>query len=289
MASEFESDAPIEPAPRSSRHRFVLPIMFLLVFAGGAAAMGYALTHWAIATRYLAPANVAPPPPPTPRLVTPPPSVYTIPDATTDRRIAELEARLNRIDSQADAAESNADRAEGLLVAFAARRALDRGIQLGYIEALLRARFGAAQPRAVATIIAAGRDPVTLDELKAELSELSPNLIVADPGESWWTSAKRELSGLIVVRQQGTPSPAPTDRLTRAKTQLEAGHVAAAIAEVSRMPGRERAAGWIAHARRYTAARDALDTIETAALLTPHERPVPPAAPPPPTSENPAG
>jgi hypothetical protein len=36
------------------------------------------------------------------------------------------------------------------------------------------------------------------------------------------------------------------------------------------MPGRENAAAWITEARRYVAARRALDAIETAALLEPH-------------------
>jgi hypothetical protein len=41
-----------------------------------------------------------------------------------------------------------------------------------------------------------------------------------------------------------------------------------------RLPGRANAADWIEKARRYVAARRALDTIETAALMEP-----PPPAP----------
>src|SRR6187431_1746543 len=48
-----------------------------------------------------------------------------------DQRIAEMEQRLARIDVQADAAAGNAARAEGLLIAFAARRAVERGDRLG--------------------------------------------------------------------------------------------------------------------------------------------------------------
>ncbi|HWW64212.1 MAG TPA: hypothetical protein VNZ43_05600 [Sphingomonadaceae bacterium] len=271
----YHDDPP--PAEPKRRSRWLGPMILLVIaFGGGAVGMGYILTHWSVATRYLAPPIVIPPPPPAEIMPAPrgTPMTPTQHEAI-DRRITDLEARLNRIDVQAAAAEGNADRAEGLLVAFAARRALDRGIQLGYIEALLRARFGTTQPRAVATIIAAGRQPVTLDELKAELSELSPSLISAAPDESWWTTLRRELAGLIVIRQRGTPSPLATERLARARLQLEAGHVGAAIAEVARLPGHERAAKWIALARRYAAARDALDVIETAALLAPHERPAP--------------
>ena len=288
MASEIYGDEPAETLAKPRSRWLMWLIVLAVAFAGGAAAMGYALTHWSIAARYLAPPTIVIPPTPPAPSSSPAVSAYAVPHTALDKRISELEARLNRIDTQANAAEGNADRAEGLLVAFAARRALDRGIRLGYIEALLRTRFGTEQPRAVATIIAAGRDPVTLDELRAELSELSPSLIAADPRESWWAALRRELANLIVVRQRATPSPVPADRLARAKIQLEAGHVSAAIAEVARLPGRDRAADWIAHARRYAAARDALDTIETAALLAPHARaaslPAPERTPPPPAA-----
>ena len=38
------------------------------------------------------------------------------------------------------------------------------------------------------------------------------------------------------------------------------------------MPGRDKAADWVRKARLYVAAREALDTIETAALLEPQRR-----------------
>src|SRR3546814_17058485 len=78
-------------------------------------------------------------------------------------RVAELEQRLSRITLQAESASGNASRAEGLLVAFAVRRALDRGLSLGYLDAQLRLRFGADQPKAVKTIIAPARDPVSTE------------------------------------------------------------------------------------------------------------------------------
>jgi hypothetical protein len=67
----------------------------------------------------------------------------------------------------------------------------------------------------------------------------------------------------------------PAERLRRATRWLEAGQVDVALAEVLRMPGRGNARDWIASARRYVAARRALDAIETAALLEPR---VPPPA-----------
>src|SRR3546814_3188813 len=86
-------------------------------------------------------------------------------------RVGELETRLSRITLQAASASGNATRAEGLLIAFAARRALDRGLSLGYLEAQLRLRFGDDQPNAVKTIIDTARDPITLEPLRSELED----------------------------------------------------------------------------------------------------------------------
>lgn len=208
-----------------------------------------------------------------------------VPPITLDSRVADLETRLSNIDVRAQAASGNAARAEGLLIAFAARRALDRGMQLGYIEAQLRERFGTAQPHAVAVIINASRMPVTLEDLRMALDDAAPELVGGGPDESWWDAIRRELSGMIVVRKEGAPSPAPAERLARAKRRLEGGRVDAALAEVARMPGREKAQAWMAAAKRYNEARQALDTIETAAILEPRELPDKPAAPAKPSAD----
>lgn len=185
-------------------------------------------------------------------------------------RVAELENRLSLINVQAQAASGNATRAEGLLIAFAARRALDRGSELGYLAGQLQLRFGAAQPNAVATIIAAAREPVTMDKLRSQLEELGPQLTAGrEPDETFFQRLEREASELFVLRREGTPSPAPAQRLRRAERFLESGRVEAALAEVRRLPGREKGREWIAMARRYIAARQALDVIETAAILEP--------------------
>ena len=276
--------------------RFLRALVLLAIgFITGLIAMGYALTHWEVAGRYMkAPAPVAPPPvgmaatSPISRQPLPPSTIAAAAaaeQATTDRRVAVLEGRIARIDARADAAVGNADRAEGLLVAFAARRALDRGVALGYIETLLRDRFGEDQPNAVATIINAGHQPVRLDELQASLDEIAPQLIASGPDAGWWQDFRRELAGLLVLRRDGMPSPAPQDRLTRARNQLQTGHVDAALAEVARMPGRASAAQWIILARRYIAARSALDMIETEALLSPRAPAMPAAIEPEPEPE----
>jgi hypothetical protein len=63
----------------------------------------------------------------------------------------------------------------------------------------------------------------------------------------------------------------PERRLARAKRLLEAGRADAALAEVSRMPGRASGGKWMEQARRYIEARRALDLIETAAILEPRQ------------------
>ncbi|MBB5728871.1 hypothetical protein [Sphingomonas prati] len=198
---------------------------------------------------------------------------------TTDlaRRVERTEQGIAQLAERTTESSSNAERAEGLLVAFAARRALDRGGQLGYIEGLLRERFGGNQPQAVATILSASRQPVTLEELQTGMDEIAPTLLARGTDDSWWQGVRRELAGLVVVRRASVPSVAPVDRLTRARRQLESGHVDTALAEIARLPGRALAGAWIIKARRYVSARRALDIIETAALLAPH-RPIIPAA-----------
>ena len=136
-------------------------------------------------------------------------------------------------------------------------------------------------------IILAARNPVTLQELQLGLQEAGPRLIGTPPDAGWWTAVKAELGGLITVRRRDTPSPEPTERLRRATQRLEAGQVEVALAEVMRIPGRDTAADWVRKARLYVAAREALDTIETAALLEPRTPP-PSAAPARPAPARPA-
>ncbi len=267
-----------------------------LAFLLGLGAMGYILSTWDTAAQVIGVTPRPAPPPaatvaPRPR---PPASSPSAPrpadgageeeperiviDPEIGRRVAALEARIGQVDTEARAAVGNADRAEGLLVAFAARRALDRGVPLGFLEALLRQRFGQTQPQAVGMIITAAREPVTLQELQGELDRLGPLLTGSGPQQSWWGAFRSELGGLITVRREGTPSQVPAERLARATRWLEAAEVGPALAEVLRMPGRDHAEGWVMKARRYVIARQALDTIETAALLEPRAAAPPPAA-----------
>lgn len=187
-----------------------------------------------------------------------------------DQRIAAAEQRIARLDLQTQAAWGNAARAEGLLIAFAARRALEKGEQLGFLADQLRLRFGDAMPNAVRTVVAFGARPVTIDQLIARLDGLAPEL-AQSRRRLTWDRLGSELSQLFVVRRETTPSPQPRLRLERARLFLQSGRVAAAVAEVRNLPGAggSAPASWIRDAERYAAAHDALDLIETAAVLEP--------------------
>ncbi|MCH2487070.1 MAG: hypothetical protein MK010_04920, partial [Erythrobacter sp.] len=50
-----------------------------------------------------------------------------------DQRLAAAEQRLARLDLQAQATAGNTARAEGLLIAFATRRAIEKGAELGFL------------------------------------------------------------------------------------------------------------------------------------------------------------
>ena len=186
-----------------------------------------------------------------------------------DQRLAALEQRLTRLDLQAEAASGNAARAEGLLIAFAARRAIERGAPLGYLEEQLKLRFAEAQPSAVDLVITAAKRPVTIEQLAGGLEAIGAKLIDAPAEESGWGRLKREVSDLFVIRRDGGSAALPTERFERAELLLRNGQVEQSLAEVERLPGAPSASGWIADARRYASAARALDLIETSAILEP--------------------
>lgn len=183
-----------------------------------------------------------------------------------DQRLAAAEQRLARLDLQAQAAAGNAARAEGLLIAFATRRAVERGAELGYLADQLRLRFSDQWPNAVNTIISFARNPIRIDNLTARLDGLGPQLVERNEAMSW-ARFRREVGQLFVIRRESTPSSQPERRLERARIALEQGRYQNAIDEIRGLPGAEQAESWIADAERYKAAMEALEVIETAAVL----------------------
>ena len=276
MEFEARAGAAGRHKPRSLKS---LLIVFGIAFLAGIGAMGWGLSRWDGARQWLfgtVPAEKMPALaglPGSKIVPIPAPSVST-PDLSA--RIADVEARMARIEAAGTAVGTGSSaRAEALLVSFAARRAIDRGIGLGYVEALLTQRFGSTQPRAVASIIAAARQPVTLEQLQASLASIAPALADNGPDEDWWSEFKHGLAGVFVVRQAGTVPADPQSRIDRASQLIEDGRVDLALAEIARLPNRNKAAQWIAMARRHVESHRALDLLEAAAI-TSEERPKPP-------------
>ncbi len=257
-------------APRSGGGRLLIALT-LLAFV-----LGMAFAGWLVGRGTLDPMfsrapvptrGASAPPAPAPMPLAAPSTVAAV--ANVEARLALIEDRLSRITNEANSASGNAARAEGLLIASATRRSIERGAPLGFLEDQLKLRFGDAQPNAVRTIIAAGRQPLTLQWLSSQLEEATPALAGAPVQESNWASLRRELASLFVIRRAATSSATPLERAERAQILLKSGQIEKAIAEVERLPGAADAQGWIASARRYDAVQRALDQIETAALLEP--------------------
>jgi hypothetical protein len=246
-----------------------LLVALVLILAGAAAAI-WSLAHYQPAARFL---GIAPPQQPV--MLTPRPVATSLPQANARpsappdaAQIAALQNRVDALQNATQRAEGFAGRADALVVAFAARRAIDRGVALGYLEPLLVDRFAGQHRAAVATIVTASRSPVRLGELIAEYQAIGPELRRGGPQDSWWTDFKRELGTLVEVHRAERPAANPEARYNRALQQLSAGDVDRALAETMRLPGAQGAGDWIDKARRYIAAHRALDEIESAALLT---------------------
>ena len=243
--------------------RLLVGLVLILV---GAAAAVWGLAHYQPAARFLGVAQPAPAP------LTPKPVALTAAPVKpapppSNAQIADLQARVVRVENSTQRAEGFAGRADALVIAFAARRAIDRGVALGYLEPLLTDRFGALHQQAIATVITASRQPVRLNDLIAQYETLGPVLRRGGPQDSWWTNFRRELGTLIEVHPAQRPAVNADARYARARLRLGTGDVDQALAETMRLPGAANAQDWVGKARRYVAAHRALDEIESAALL----------------------
>jgi hypothetical protein len=257
-----------------------LLIAFVLIIAGAGAAT-WGLAHYQPAARLLG----IVPRVQQPVTLTPKPVLMTEPSGSTaqpvpksdnqadEQKIADLENRIAAVENATARAEGSAGRADALVVAFAARRAIDRGVALGYLENLLVDRFGAQHRAAVATIITAAHQPVRLDDLVSQYDSLGPDLRSGGPQDSWWNNVQREFGELVEVHSADRPAVNPEARYQRARQQLAGGDVDKALAETMRLPGAARAGDWVSRARSYISVHRALDEIESAALLLP---PAPP-------------
>ncbi len=247
--------------------RLMIALVLLLT---GAAAATWALAHSSTAARYL---GVVPASsqtrqaPTTAELPRQGQSTQSTLNPAIAEQIGQLQARMQRVESENQEAKGSAGRADALLIAFAARRAIERGVGLGYLEPLLVDRFGADHAQAVATIVTASHSPVRLTDLIARYQDLEPQLVGPPPDQGLWTSIKNGFSSLVTVHRSDRPSSQPQARYDRALAFLMAGEVDSALAETMRLPGAPRAGSWIDSARHYVATQRALDEIESTALM----------------------
>jgi hypothetical protein len=251
-----------------------LLIGLVLVILGAVATI-WALGHYQSAAKFLGvvpaqhPVMLTPTPVvmnPQPQVAAPAPTPATR-NPADDQRIGDLENRVARVESATARAEGSAGRADALVIAFAARRAIDRGVALGYLENLLLDRFGAQHRAAVATVVTASHQPVLLDDLIAEYDSLGSDLQRGGPQDSWWTNLRRGLGELVEIHSADRPASNPEAQYLRARQELAAGNVDKALVGTMHLPGAARAGDWISKARHYIAAHRALDEIESAALM----------------------
>jgi hypothetical protein len=253
--------------------RLLIGLVLVLVGAGAAT---WGLARYQPAARFLGVTPAPHPATPAPLLAASQPAASSTvqqTNAANDSRIADLENRLARVENATARAEGSAGRADALVIAFAARRAVDRGVALGFLENLLVARFGAQHQQAVATIITGSHQPVRLEDLTAEYDSLGPDLRRGGPQDSWWTNFKRELGSMVELHSAAHPAANADARYVRAKQRLASGDVDQALAETMRLPGASRAGDWVNKARRYIMVHRALDEVESAALMPAPNRP----------------
>ncbi|QNM82079.1 hypothetical protein H8M03_08530 [Sphingomonas sabuli] len=250
--------------------RIAIAVVLIVI---GAAAATWTLARWQGAARVLgvAPAQTGArayaPPPPLPPAAPAAPQVQDSLNPVIAEQIGELQARVQRVESESEEVQGSAGRADALLIAFSARRAIERGVRLGYLEPLLVDRFGKQHPQAVARIVTTARAPVRLSELITRYQDLQQDLTGPPPDEGLWTGFKRGIGSLVSVRRSDRPSTQPQARYDRALSHMMSGEVDSALAETMRLPGAPRANEWVRDARRYVATHRALDEIESAALV----------------------
>jgi hypothetical protein len=256
------------PSPNSQIRRSGsirgLMIFSLVAFVVGTLAMAWAVTQWTPVRDWIVPQELA--------TGTPQPKPAPVPARAktelTPANVEELETRLAKIDARADNALEDASRAETLLIIIATRRAVERGLPLGYLETALQQHFGSMKPKAVAQLITNARQPVSLDQLQEDLEMITPELLVrAAPEGSWLNRITSSLDDLVVIRRADQPSEMPAMKLDRARRALSHDRVDLAMQEIARLPGAQKAQAWQAKARRYLKARAALDELEAASLV----------------------
>jgi hypothetical protein len=255
------------PAPANKAGFRATLLIIGLAFVAGTAAMGWGISRWDTGREWLlgkAPDTAAPATPTisyapeTPEIAAPLP-------AESGLALAALEARLAKLETVSGASTSS-PRAEAMLTAFAARRAIDRGLSLGALEPLLSQHFGATQPRAVAVVIDAARHPINSSQLLTEFASIKSNFTERPSEQGWWDSLTSGLTQLVTIRDENAPSADPQLLIAEADQLLGQGRVEQALALIAKTPNRAAASEWTSRARRYVETQRAIDLIEDSAF-----------------------
>ena len=149
---------------------------------------------------------------------------------------ADRKPRSPRVENATQRVEGSAGRADALLVAFAARRAIDRGVALGYLEPLLVDRFGRTHP-ARSRRSSPARTPVRLEQSVDRVSSSSARAALGRPAGKLVDQFKRELGSLIQSAAPTGRRPSLTRAIDRAAAAPRRGEVDDALAETMRLPG----------------------------------------------------
>jgi hypothetical protein len=215
-------------------------------------------------------------------------------DASTDARIATMEAGTARLQSADQALAERVDRlaitvaalsgeqlaaetqARDLLLLAAIRRRFESGRSLGALEASVESRIAPRDPGAAAAILAWNAAPVTPRSLAVRLPTPTEPAARGRP-DGWWEALRGRLSGLVDVRPVAGRTAADGEAAIAAA--LARGDPAAAIERVARLPSSPERRAWLDDAERWVAAARALDRLEEA-LLTAMPPSVAPASPP---------
>lgn len=197
------------------------------------------------------------------------PAASTLAPADAETRIASIESRLAEADRASARALGDAAKAERLLILLSARRAIDRGRPLGYLESALAQQFGGTYPGDVTLIVDYARHPVRLDMLADELTLLAPNLLTKPSDNGWLGNMLAQARSLAVVRPANQPSDLPAKKLERAHRAVARDEVDVAVKEIATLPGAANAQAWMDKAQRYIAIHAALDRLEAATILNP--------------------
>ncbi|UUY01200.1 hypothetical protein [Sphingomonas sp. J315] len=205
-------DAPVPTAPTRGNPMMMILGAVLVAFVTGLAVMAVVFRAgdwWGQAAT--APVAVVQPPISAAPIAAPGMDVATLAarEQVLAARLESLDARLKATDADARVAASYAGRAEAMMLVFGARRALERGQELGIIAGELRRRLGGAAPEAVATVIAASGEPITLEDLRVAFDQIAPRLSTSQPDDGWLSAIQRELATLVIIRKQDAPSPPP--------------------------------------------------------------------------------